>query len=77
MTGLETKPMKKNTTPIDVHETKYGFNWGTTQVERVASHLGNRVILISTPRQALEIRITPTGLIRSGLIRGGPSREVG
>ena len=50
---------------LDLHETPYGFNWGHTQVERVASHMGHQILSVETPRERLEIRCTPTGLIRT------------
>ena len=45
-------------------ETTYGFSWGNASVERVASHNGHRIIAIVTPRGRLEVRVTPSGLIR-------------
>lgn len=50
---------------IELHETRYGFNWGKVKVERVVSHLGYKVIQVETPRRRLEVTITPTGLIRT------------
>jgi len=50
---------------LELHETRYGFNWGHTKVERTASHMGHQIITIETPRERLEVRCTPTGLIRT------------
>jgi len=56
----------------DYKETRYGFDWGAAKIERVASHGGHLWIDVRTPRQVLEIRVTPTGLIR---IVGHGSRD--
>lgn len=44
----------------------YGFRYGAVRVERCGSHLGHVFLTLYTPRQQLEVRITPTGLIRPG-----------
>jgi hypothetical protein len=49
----------------ELTETKYGFTWGKAKVERIASHKGYLFLGVTTPRDQLEIRITPTGLIRT------------
>lgn len=49
-------------------ETQYGFIWGALTVTRcisVEKKTGHHIVLeLSTPRQKLQIQITPTGLIR-------------
>ena len=47
-----------------VKNTSYGFKWGDASVERCASHNGHLVLSITTSREALSVRITPTGFIR-------------
>jgi len=49
---------------VGYEDTPYGFNWGHVKVERAAQVRGNRVITIKTPRDVLQVRVTPTGLIR-------------
>lgn len=43
---------------------QYGFSWGQVEVERLIEHKGHRLLRIRTKKQQLEIRVTPTGLIR-------------
>lgn len=45
-------------------ETQYGFRWGPATVERVISVDGHVVIAVRTARGSLEIRVTPSGMIR-------------
>ena len=45
-------------------ETKYGFEWGAAKIERAASHNGHVILYITTPRERIHVRVTPTGLIR-------------
>jgi hypothetical protein len=47
--------------------TKYGFEWGPLEVVRIASTptWGYALDIISN-RQRLEIRVTPSGIIRVG-----------
>ena len=61
--------MKKVEKCIELHETRYGFNWGHTKVSRLCSHMFHQYLFIETPRETLEIRVTPTGLIRVGKTR--------
>lgn len=43
----------------------YGFEWGAVNIRRLYSDERYGVSLdLSTPRRTLEIRVTPTGLIR-------------
>lgn len=44
--------------------TDYGFSWGPMQVTRVATHRGNRILDIRTPRAVVQIVVTPTGIVR-------------
>lgn len=51
-------------------ETRYGFEWGPLVISRVMSDDGWGVMVeIRTPRQSLNIRVTPSGLIRIGEIQ--------
>jgi hypothetical protein len=54
-------------------EDRYGFTWGALTVERLVSdetETGHRVVLgLKTPREQVDIYVTPTGLIRVGKIR--------
>lgn len=47
-------------------ETSLGFSWGEALIERQIYHKGHRLLMVCTPREYLEIRITPSGLIRFG-----------
>lgn len=50
-----------------VESTRYGFKFGAVQVERLASSHGGYVVVgLKTPRQRVEVTVTPTGLIRVG-----------
>lgn len=45
-------------------ETMIGFTWGPATVERIASHTKAGVwIEVITPRQRLQVRVSPTGKI--------------
>jgi hypothetical protein len=46
--------------------TRYGFEYGAARVERACSGKGYVVLRIETPRQIVDITVTPTGLIRLG-----------
>jgi hypothetical protein len=47
--------------------TPYGFKWGPVEVQRWCSDdKGGVVIGLITKRESVEIRVTPTGLIRVG-----------
>lgn len=44
--------------------TDFGFDWGPMKIERLMStEAGYVVLLVKTPRGALEIVSTPTGLL--------------
>jgi len=49
---------------IRYEETKYGFNYGAADVERLVSDNGRVLIGIKTPRRKLQVHVTKTGLIR-------------
>ena len=51
---------------VERDTTKYGFQFGAALVERYASHKGYVVVGVKTPKQRLEMTITPSGLIRVG-----------
>ena len=44
--------------------TKFGFRFGAADVSRLAEHKGHVVMSVSTKRQAVEVSVTPSGLIR-------------
>lgn len=47
-----------------IRTTNYGFEFEAATVERLASHKGYAIIGVKTPKQRLEITVTPSGLIR-------------
>jgi hypothetical protein len=49
-------------------DTQYGFEFGAASVTRLFSHKGYAYIEIKTPRGAVTVAVTPTGLIRLGKI---------
>ena len=49
---------------IHAAHTPYGFEFGVALVERACSYKGHVVIEITTPRKRVNIRVTPSGLIR-------------
>ena len=51
---------------IHYREASYGFEWGACSIERVASGKWGVALSVKTPRQTLDIRVTPSGLIRLG-----------
>jgi hypothetical protein len=46
--------------------TQYGFEYGAAKIQRIASDKGYAFLTISTPRQTVDIVVTPSGLIRIG-----------
>jgi hypothetical protein len=48
--------------------TEYGFEFGAAKVERAWEHKGHVGLTIYTGKQLLNVRITPSGLIRVGEI---------
>ena len=46
-------------------DTEYGFTWGPATVERLISVQGHVVITVRTDRGSLDIRVTPSGMIRT------------
>ena len=46
--------------------TQYGFKFGAAEYTRACSQSGYTWVLVKTPRQQLEICVTPTGFIRVG-----------
>lgn len=52
---------------IHYAETQFGFEYGAAKIERAISEDdGSVVIMVTTKRETLDIRITPTGFIRVG-----------
>lgn len=49
----------------DLEQTKYGFRVGNILVNRFGMLRDNYVILVNTPRQTVQVEITPTGLTRT------------
>jgi len=57
-------------------ETTYGFSWGPVTVERCISHKGHVVLSLKTPRDDVEVHVTPTGLVRvKYLVKPNPRRK--
>lgn len=46
------------------HTTQYGFVWHAATVTRCVEDKGAVWLNVETPRQAVEIHVTKTGLIR-------------
>lgn len=62
------KPARAAPIPY-ANKTKYGFQDGPAEVQRICTETdGSVVIAIITARQRLEVRVTPSGLIRFGLV---------
>lgn len=51
-------------------ETQYGFVYGAATVERVLSHKGYVIVDVTTPKQKIQITVTPKGLIRVYTLKG-------
>ena len=49
----------------DFEETTYGYRWAQVKVERMHMHEGQVCILVSTPMEDMEVRVTLSGLIRT------------
>lgn len=66
----------KDKKPIHYAETTYGFEWGAAKIERwVSEDDGSVVIGVTTKRETLDIRITPTGFIRVGKPKKQPKEK--
>lgn len=50
------------------HLTKFGFVFGPVEVTRICSAHGDAYVRVTTARQEIDIRVTPTGIIRLGRI---------
>lgn len=61
--------------PFRYRETKYGFEYGPVEVERVTSYEEKRgmgvLVWLKTKQGALEIRVTPAGFFR---VNGVPTK---
>lgn len=59
--------------PANLQTDRYGFTWGPLKVQRLVSdetETGYWVVLgLSTPREEVQIYVTPTGLIRVGEVK--------
>lgn len=56
--------------------TQYGFEWGKAIVERVASTPKWGVVLdVRSSRHLVQIRVTPSGLIRVGAVHKGKGTQ--
>lgn len=61
---------------IDNFLTRYGFKFGAAYVNRTASFDdGSVAIMVETPKQSVDIRITASGLIRVGEVRKNDAEE--
>lgn len=63
-------------TQIPCTTTRFGFDWGSAQVVRICDHHGQIILVVRTPRQELEIRVTPSGLIRTRVMKGHRAKEM-
>lgn len=52
--------------------TNYGFTYGSLTVERVCDHKGSVIVLLETPKQGIQVRVTKTGKVR---LFGGDGKE--
>jgi len=53
----------------ELRETPFGFEWGPVSIERLVSDDGWGVMFsVKTPREKMDIRVTPSGLIRLGKV---------
>lgn len=53
--------------PVYGRETPYGFEFGPAKVERWTVDGGSVLIGVTTKREELHVRVTPTGLIRTSI----------
>lgn len=61
---------------FDTKITQFGFKWGPAHVQRLCSDKKWGVMMtIRTPKQFLDIRITPSGMIRVEQV-SGPASEL-
>ena len=56
--------------PKKHYRTEYGFVFNAATVSAICEHKGSAIIAVTTRRERLEIRVTPTGLIRTS--KGNP-----
>lgn len=54
----------EQTTELPRERTPHGIRWGVTDVSCACEHRGHIVLHVTTPRQRLSVRVTPSGLIR-------------
>ena len=60
----------------EVVETRYGFEWGPLTVERITDDYRFGVfICVSGKREKVDIRVTPSGLVRVGEVEKIERRE--
>ena len=50
---------------VDFEETQYGFRWGPVEVERSIEVDGHVFVRLKTTRFYFDIRVTPSGFIRT------------
>jgi len=63
--------------PNRLTETVYGFVWGPVAVQRIVSDpKWGFVLRVDTLRQSVQLRITPSGLIRIEGAEGCPPGDV-
>lgn len=53
--------------------TQYGFKWGAGEISRLCDHNGHVTMQVKTPLAAIDIRITPSGMVRIDQTDGRPS----
>lgn len=47
------------------NNTEFGFKWSNISVTRICHHREHRILEVKTPRETLQIHVTPTGFIRT------------
>lgn len=55
--------------------TKYGFTFGPAEVTRLFSDRSGHFMTVETKRNRLDVHITPSGLIRTGLHKYDPANN--
>lgn len=52
-------------TQREIEQTKYGFRAGNVLVTRYGSFKRSYIVVIETPKQAIQVAVSPTGLIKT------------
>jgi hypothetical protein len=57
--------MSKAKPPAPLQHTIFGFEWGPLIVERCTENAGHVVVMLKTSKGALEVAISPRGVIET------------